>query len=166
MPIRVRWTAVLVGFLVAVVGILVIAPLLQRVGVQVAAGPVDMLTMVSLLCGGFIAGRLGRHFEGIQGTTVAVLYIFSFWLGRQALHEIHVANAAGLVALGKLDSWSNFGRDVFYCIAGALGGLWATPFNERERSRDTALLRTLVRTRHRPAPRLTDGSGDDDTPTG
>ncbi|MGI8687426.1 MAG: TIGR04086 family membrane protein [Thermomicrobiales bacterium] len=149
MPVRVRWTAVLVGFLVAAVGTLVITPLLERVGLQVNAGPVDMLTMVSLLCGGFVAGRLGRQFEGIQGATVAILYIFLIWLGKQGLDEIHVANAAGLGALGKLDSWSNFGKDVFYCVAGALGGLWATPFNERERSRDTAMLRTHM-TRHRP----------------
>lgn len=150
MPIRVRWTAVLVGFLVAAVGTLVLTPLLTRVGLQVSAGPVDMLTMVSLLCGGFVAGRLGRRFEGIQGATVAILYIFVIWLGKQGLDEIHIANAAGLGALGKLDSWSNFGKDVFYCVAGALGGLWATPFNERERARDTALLRSHTTGRHRP----------------
>lgn len=109
-----------------------------------------MLTMVSLLCGGFVAGRLGRRFEGIQGATVAILYIFLIWLGKQALDEIHVANAAGLGALGKLDSWINFGKDFFYCVAGALGGLWATPFNQRERTRDTDILRSQMTKRHRP----------------
>jgi hypothetical protein len=152
LPIRVRWTAVLVGFLVAAVGTLVLTPLLSRIGLQVQSGPVDMLTMVSLLCGGFVAGRLGRRFEGIQGATVAILYIFLIWLGKQGLDEIHVANTAGLSALGKLDSWSNFGKDVFYCVAGALGGLWATPFNERERTRDTELLRSHLTKRHHPHP--------------
>lgn len=152
MPIRVRWTAVLVGFLVAAVGTLVLTPFLSRIGLQVQSGPVDMLTMLSLLCGGFVAGRLGRRFEGIQGVTVAILYIFLIWLGKQGLDEIHVANAAGLAALGKLDSWSNFGKDVLYCVAGALGGLWATPFNERERVRDTAMLRSHMTRRHRPRP--------------
>jgi hypothetical protein len=152
LPIRVRWTAVLVGFLVAAVGTLVLTPLLSRLGLQVQSGPVDMLTMVSLLCGGFVAGRLGRRFEGIQGATVAILYIFLIWLGKQGLDEIHVANTVGLSALGKLDSWSNFGKDVFYCVAGALGGLWATPFNERERARDTEMLRSHMTKRHRPHP--------------
>jgi hypothetical protein len=147
-PVRVRWMAVLVGFLVAAVGTLVLTPVLANLGLQVQAGPVDMLTMVSLLCGGFVAGRLGRRFEGIQGVTVAILYIFLIWLGKQGLDEIHIANAAGLGALGKLDSWSNFGKDVFYCVAGALGGLWATPFNERERARDTEMLRSHMTRRH------------------
>ncbi|MHB8647041.1 MAG: TIGR04086 family membrane protein [Thermomicrobiales bacterium] len=151
MPVRVRWMAVLVGFLVAAVGTLVVTPLLERIGLQVNAGPVDMLTMLSLLCGGFVAGRLGRRFEGIQGATVAILYIFFIWLGKQGLNEIHVANASGLGALGKLDSWSNFGKDFFYFVAGALGGLWATPFNDHERARDTALLRSHM-TRRRPPP--------------
>ncbi len=163
MPVRVRWTAVLVGFLVAAVGTLVITPLLDRVGLQVNAGPVDMLTMVSLLCGGFVAGRLGRQFEGIQGATVAILYIFFIWLGKQGLDEIHVANAAGLGALGKLDSWSNFGKDVFYCVAGALGGLWATPFNERERTRDTEMLRSHLTRRHRPHPSSGETIATDDS---
>ena len=165
MPVRVRWTAVLVGFLVVAVGTLVITPLLERAGWQVNAGPVDMLTMVFLLCGGFVAGRLGREFEGIQGATVAILYIFFIWLAKQGLEEIHVANAAGLGALGKLDSWSNFGKDFFYFIAGALGGLWATPFNERERTRDTAMLRTHM-TRRRPQPSDMDTTDDDEPSVG
>ena len=152
----------MVGFLVAAVGTLVLTPLLTRVGIQVNAGPVDMLTMVSLLCGGFVAGRLGRRFEGIQGATVAILYIFLIWLGKQGLDEIHVANAAGLAALGKLDSWSNFGKDFFYCVAGALGGLWATPFNERERARDTVMLRSHMTRRRRPQSSDGDGTGTDD----
>lgn len=163
MPIRVRWMAVLVGFLVAAIGTLVMTPLLERVGIQVSAGPVDMLTMVSLLCGGFVAGRLGRRFEGIQGATVAILYIFLIWLGKQGLDEIHVANAAGLGALGKLDSWSNFGKDFFYCVAGALGGLWATPFNERERARDTEMLRSHMTRRHRPHSLSGDAIATDDS---
>ena len=151
-PVRVRWMAVLIGFCVAAIGTLVLTPLLERVGLQVNAGPVDMLTMVSLLCGGFVAGRLGRRFEGIQGATVAILYIFVIWLSKQVLDEIHVANAAGLAALGKLDSWSIFGKDFFYFIAGALGGLWATPFNERERARDTVALHSHTTRRSRPEP--------------
>ena len=162
LPIRVRWTAVLVGFLVAAVGTLVLTPFLSRIGLQVQSGPVDMLTMLSLLCGGFVAGRLGRRFEGIQGVTVAILYIFLIWLGKQGLDEIHIANAAGLAALGKLDSWSNFGKDVLYCVAGALGGLWATPFNERERVRDTAILRSHMTRRRRPQPSATETSQLDD----
>jgi len=161
---RIRWNAVLAGFFVTAVGALIIAPLLARWGLQVSAGPVDMLTMVSLLIGGFVAGRMGRRFEGIQGATVAVLYIFAIWLTKQVLDEIHIANASGLKALGKLDSWSNFGKDFFYFIAGVLGGLWATPFNERERSRETALLRTRVPSRRRPMPRAAEAAPSDEMP--
>lgn len=147
---RIRWNAVLAGFFVTAVGTLIVAPLLDRAGLQVDAGPVDMLTMIALLLGGFVAGRMGRRFEGIQGATVAVLYIFAIWLTKQVLDEIHIANASGLKALGKLDSWSNFGKDFFYFVAGVLGGLWATPFNERERARETALLRSGVPSRRAP----------------
>lgn len=164
LPVRIRWMAVLVGFCVAAIGTLVLTPLLERIGIQVNAGPVDMLTMVSLLCGGFVAGRLGRQFEGIQGATVAVLYIFFIWLGRQVLDEIHVANTVGLAALGKLDSWSNFGKDFFYFIAGALGGLWATPFNERERARDTVAFRSHMTRRPRPEPSASGAIATDDAP--
>ncbi len=156
--------AVLIGFCVAAIGTLVLTPLLERVGVQVDAGPVDMLTMMSLLCGGFVAGRLGRRFEGIQGATVAILYIFGIWLSKQVLDEIHVANAVGLAALGKLDSWSNFSKDFFYFIAGALGGLWATPFNERERARETIALRSHMTRRHRPEASASGVIATDDAP--
>ena len=161
---RVRWNAVLAGFFVTAVGTLIATPLLERVGWQLNAGPVDMLTMIFLLLGGFVAGRMGRRFEGIQGAVVAVLYIFAIWLTKQVLSEIHIANASGLGALGKLDSWSNFGKDFFYFIAGVLGGLWATPFNERERARETALLRTRVPSRRRPTPRPIEVAPPDDMP--
>jgi hypothetical protein len=161
---RVQWNAVLAGFCVTALGTLVATPLLEHIGWQVTAGPVDMLTMIFLLLGGFVAGRMGRRFEGIQGAVVAVLYIFAIWLTKQVLNEIHVANASGLNALGKVDTWSNFGKDFFYFIAGVLGGLWATPFNERERARETALLRTRIPSRRRPTPRPIEGAPFDDQP--
>jgi hypothetical protein len=161
---RVRWNAVLAGFFVTAVGTLIAAPLLERAGLDVTAGPVDMWTMIFLLLGGFVAGRMGRRFEGIQGAIVAVLYIFAIWLTKQVLDEIHIANASGLKALGKLDSWGNFGKDFFYFIAGVLGGLWATPFNERERARETALLRTRIPSRHRPTPHPIEAAPSEDQP--
>ena len=161
---RVRWNAVLAGFFVTAVGTLIATPLLEHVGLQLNAGPVDMLTMIFLLLGGFVAGRMGRRFEGIQGAVVAVLYIFAIWLAKQVLSEIHVANASGLKALGSVDSWSNFGKDFFYFIAGVLGGLWATPFNARETARETASLRTRVPSRRRPTPRPIEAVPPDDLP--
>lgn len=162
---RLRWIAVLAGFCVTVVGIVIVSPLLTRIGLQVDAGPVDMLTMVSILIGGFVAARLARRTEGMHGAAVAVCYIFFIWLGKQVLDEIHIANADGLKALGKLDSWSNFGKDFFYFTAGALGGLWATPFNERERTRESALLRSSATRRARPKS-VADGIANDDAPAG
>lgn len=159
---RIRWNAVLAGFFVTAVGTLIVAPLFIHLGLQVSAGPVDMLTMVALLLGGFVAGRMGRRFEGIQGAAVAVLYIFAIWLTKQVLDEIHVANVSGLKALGKLDSWSNFGKDFFYFVGGVLGGLWATPFNERERARETALLRARVPSRRRPGRVAVDDAASSD----
>lgn len=161
---RISWNAVLAGFFVTALGTLVVAPLADRAGLRLNAGPVDMITMVSLLLGGFVAGRMGRGFEGFQGGIVAVLYIFAIWLTKQVVDEIHIANAAGLNALGKLDSWSNFGKDFFYFIGGVLGGLWATPFNERERARETAMLRTRIPTRRRPQPLAVEEPQPDDVP--
>ncbi len=162
---RLRWGAILLGFCVTAIGILVVAPLLTRLGLQVSAGPVDMLTMLSILVGGFVAGRLARRTEGMHGAVVAVLYIFGIWLTKQVLDEVHVANALGLKALGSVDSWSNFGKDFFYFVAGALGGLWATPLNAREQERDNALLRSAT-TRRSPAAPVSDVIARDDAPAG
>jgi hypothetical protein len=149
---RMRWSAVLAGFLVTAVCALGIRPLLIHFGLQLRAGPVDMLTMLSILVGGFAAGRLAGNIEGIHGATVAVLYILVIYVGGEVLGEIRLAQIVGLQGLGKLEQWSNLGRDFFYFIAGALGGLWATPFNAREYRRNNDLLRTAV-TLSRPKPK-------------
>jgi hypothetical protein len=149
---RLRWSAVLAGFLVTAVGVLGIRPLLVHLGLQLKAGPVDMLTMVSILVGGFAAGRLAGNIEGIHGATVAVLYILIIYVGSLTLGEIRLARIVGVQGLGKLELWSNLGRDFFYFIAGALGGLWATPFNAREHKRTNDLLRTAP-TLSRPKPK-------------
>jgi hypothetical protein len=148
---RLRWSAVLAGFLVTAVCALGVRPLLAHLGLQLHAGPVDMLTMLSILLGAFAAGRLAGNIEGIHGATVAVLYILVIYVGGEVLGEIHLAQVVGLQGLGKLEQWSNLGRDFFYFIAGALGGLWATPFNAREHRRTNDLLRTAP-TLSRPKP--------------
>jgi len=148
--VQVRWRAVGAGFVVTAVCALVLTPLLERAGLNLNAGPVDALSMLSILAGGFVAGRLAGRFEGMHGAIVAVLYIAVIALGGTALAEIPVAQQHGLGALGKVDSWGNFGRDFFHFVAGALGGLWATPLNERDRQRDSALLRSAATARPRP----------------
>lgn len=163
---RIKWNAVLLGFCVTTVCAIALSPLLDHFGLNINAGPVDMLTMVSLLVGGFVAGRVGRNFEGIQGAVVAVLYILVIWLGKQVLDEIHIANLAGLGALGKVDSWSNFGKDFFYFVAGTLGGLWATPFNAREHQHANDLLRSVATTRKKPRVETGDAIATDDAPHG
>lgn len=147
--VQVRWRAVIAGFAVTAVCALVITPLLERAGLNLNAGPVDALSMLSILAGGFVAGRLAGRFEGMHGAIVAVFYIAVIALGGTALAEIPIARQYGLGALGKVDSWSNFGRDFFHFVAGALGGLWATPLNERDRQRDSALLRSAATARPR-----------------
>lgn len=148
--VNIRWRAVFAGFLATAICALVITPLLEHVGLNLKAGPVDALSMLSILTGGFVAGRFAGRFEGMHGAIVAVLYIAVIALGGTAIMEIGIANRYGLGALGKVDSWSNFGRDFFYFVAGALGGMWATPFNERDRQKESALLRSAVTTRVRP----------------
>lgn len=150
MKVRIRWRAVFAGFLVTALCALVVSPVLERIGLQLKAGPVDMLSMLSILVGGFVAGRLAGRFEGMHGAIVAVLFIFFIRLSKQVIDEIQVANALGLKALGKVDSWGNFGQDFFHFIAGALGGLWATPFNERDRHQVNSLLRSSATVRRRP----------------
>jgi hypothetical protein len=149
---RLRWSAVLAGFFVTAVCALGVRPLLMHLGLQLKAGPVDMLTMLSILAGAFAAGRLAGNIEGIHGATVAVLYILVIYVGGEVLGEIHLARIVGVQGLGKLETWSNLGRDFFYFIAGALGGLWATPFNAREHRRTNDLLRTAA-TLSRPRPK-------------
>jgi len=113
---RIRWSAVFFGFLATCLCTFLAVPLFEHIGWQVNAGPVDMLTMLSILIGGFVAGKAARRDEGIQGGLVAVCYILVIWLGKQVLDEIHIANLSGLSALGKVDSWSNFGKDFFYFV--------------------------------------------------
>lgn len=145
-----HWGAILAGFVVTAVCALLVAPLLERAGVNLHAGPVDALTMLSILVGGFVAGRLAGRVEGMHGAIVAVLYIACIVLGGTAIAEIGIARQFGLGALGKVDSWDNFGRDFFHFVAGSLGGLLATPFNERDRQRETTLLRSTATVRRRP----------------
>jgi len=153
---RIRWSAVFFGFLTTCLCSFLAVPLFEHIGWQVNAGPVDMLTMLSILTGGFVAGKTAKRDEGIQGGLVAVCYILVIWLGKQVLDEIHIANLSGLSALGKVDSWSNFGKDFFYFVAGALGAMWATPFNERERQRQNVVLRSTATTRRRPQVKMRD----------
>jgi len=148
--VKIRWRAVFAGFLATAICALAITPLLEHIGFNLKAGPVDALSMLSILIGGFVAGRVAGRFEGMHGAIVAVLYIAVIALGGTAIAEIGIATQYGLGALGKVDSWSNFGRDFFYFVAGALGGLWATPFNERDRQQGSALLRSAVTIRTRP----------------
>ena len=146
-----QWGAILAGFLITAVLALLAVPLLARAGVNLSAGPVDALSMFTILIGGFVAGRIAGRLEGMHGAIVAVLYIALIVLGGTAIAEIGVARQYGLGALGKVDSWDNFGRDFFHFVAGSLGGLLATPFNERDRTRENALLRSDATTRRRPA---------------
>jgi hypothetical protein len=153
---RLRWSAIGGGFLLTAVCALGVRPLLAHFGLQLQAGPVDMLTMLSILAGAFVAGRLAGNIEGIHGATIAVLYILVIYVGGEVLSEIHLARIVGLQGLGKLEQWSNLGRDFFYFIAGALGGLWATPFNAREHKRNNDLLRSAA-TLSRPNPKKAAG---------
>src|SRR5215472_17305422 len=97
---RMRWSAVIAGFLVTAVCALGIHPLLIHFGLQLRAGPVDMLTMLSILAGGFAAGRLAGNIEGIHGATVAVLYILVIYVGSLTLGEIRLARIVGMQGLG------------------------------------------------------------------
>ncbi len=162
---RIRWRAVFAGFAVTTLCALGLSPLLARFGLQVQAGPVDMLSMLSILAGGFVAGRVAGRFEGLNGGLVAVLYIFLIRLGGDVMREIGIARISGLAALGKVDSWGNFGQDFFHFVAGALGGLWATPFNERDRARESALLRSTATKRARTTSVITASDADEDTDT-
>lgn len=150
MQFRIRWNAVGIGFLVTAVGILVASPLLERIGLQVSAGPVDMLTMVSILIGGFVAGRLASEREPMQGAMVAVLYVFVILLSRQTFADIRAAKVAGAGLSGQSDSWGYYGKTAFYLIAGTLGGVCATALRARERRRTVALLRMTGTTRRKP----------------
>ncbi len=155
-PARVRtrvglqWGAIFAGFFVTATLALVVVPFLTRAGFNVNAGPVDALSMFAILAGGFVAGRIAGRLEGMHGAIVAVLYIALIVLGGTAIAEIGIARQYGLGALGKVDSWDNFGRDFFHFVAGSLGGLLATPFNERDRGRENALLRSDATVRRRP----------------
>lgn len=148
---RLRWNAILSGFLVTAVCALGATPLLARVGLQLRAGPVDMLTMLSIFAGGFVAARIAGNIEGIHGAVVAVLYILVIYVGGLVLREINLARVVGLQGLGALESWSNLGRDFFFFLAGALGGMWATPFNVRAHVPNNDLLRRATTT-SRPRP--------------
>lgn len=161
-----RWGAIFAGFAVTAGLALLVVPLLERAGLNLSAGPVDAGRMVAILAGGLVAGRLAGRLEGMHGAIVAVLYIAIIVLGGTTLAEIGVARQFGLGALGKVDSWDNYGRDFFHFVAGSLGGLLATPLNDRDRARENALLRSDATTRRRPAGAASGAiaSSDDSAP--
>lgn len=160
---RLRWNAILAGFAVTAICALGVTPLVARLGLQLRAGPVDMLTMLSILAGGFVAARIAGNIEGIHGAVVAMLYILVIYVGGLTLREVNLARAVGLQGLGALESWSNLGRDFFFFLAGALGGLWATPFNARAHVRNNDLLRRATTTT-RPKPHRAPPATADESP--
>jgi putative membrane protein (TIGR04086 family) len=162
MELRIRWNAVGIGFLATAVGILVASPLLARIGLQVSAGPVDMLTMVSILIGGCVAGRLSDEKELIQGAMVGVLYVFVILLSRQTFADIRAAKVAGAGLSGQLDSWGYYGKTVFYLIAGTLGGVCASALRARKRASARALLRTTGTVRRKSQAAATQPPVHDD----
>lgn len=164
MQLRIRWSAVGIGFFVTAAGILIASPFLARIGLQVSAGPVDMLTMVSILIGGFVAGRLAGEGEITQGAMVAVLYVFVILLSRQTFADIRAAKMAGAGLSGQLDSWGYYGKTVFYLIAGTLGGVCASALRARKRASALALLRTTGTVRRKSQAAATQPPVHDNEP--
>src|SRR5918912_3045744 len=117
----VRWPAVGVGFLVAVVISLLAGMLLGRPTVDENPGILAVPSFVALFAGGYAAGRIAGQAGLANGVAVAVIYIFVA-ASIKALQELVLAAQWGPFAVGPMNMGGLLLGDLIHLSAGTLGG--------------------------------------------
>jgi hypothetical protein len=117
----VRWPAVGLGFLVAVVASLLAGMLLGRFTVDENPGILAVPSFVALFAGGSVAGRMAGRAGLANGVAVAVIYIFVA-ASIKALQELALAQQWGPYAIGPMNMGGLLLGDLIHLCAGTLGG--------------------------------------------
>jgi ascorbate-specific PTS system EIIC-type component UlaA len=142
----VRWPAVGVGFLLAVVISLLAGVVLGRPTVDENPGILAVPSFVALFAGGYAAGRIAGRAGLANGVAVAVIYIFVA-ASIKALQELVLAAQWGPFAVGPMNMGGLLLGDLIHLSAGTLGGWLA---ESQLRGRDLTS----------PAPLPSDGRGE------
>ena len=117
----IRWAAVLVGFVAAVIPLLLVGMLLGRGPIDENPGLLALPSFLALFAGGYVAGRLARRAGPMHGIAVAAIYIF-LAASIKALQELVVAMQWGPAAVGPMNMGGLVLGDLIHLCAATLGG--------------------------------------------
>ena len=126
----IRWPAVGVGFLVALVVSLAAGVALGRPPVDENPGILAVPSFVALFAGGYVAARVARQAGLAHGVAVAVVYIFVA-ASIKALQELVLAYQWGPFAVGPMNMGGLLLGDLIHLSAGTLGGWLAETHLQR-----------------------------------
>ncbi len=129
-----RWYAVGLGFLVAVVISLLAGMALGRAPVDENPGLLALPSFVALFAAGYVAARVARQAGLFHGIAVAVLYIFVA-ASIKALQELVLAAQWGPFAVGPMNMGGLLLGDLIHLSAASLGG-WLGETHVRGRPAD------------------------------
>jgi hypothetical protein len=117
----IRWPAVGVGFLIAIMVSLAAGVALGRPPVDENPGILAVPSFVALFAGGYVAARIARQAGLAHGVAVAVVYIFVA-ASIKALQELVLAYQWGPFAVGPMNMGGLLLGDLIHLSAGTLGG--------------------------------------------
>lgn len=117
----IRWRSVLLGFAVAALLAIGLGLLGGWTGAALNPGFGPAMQFVSMLVGGFVAGRSAGRLGLMQGLAVAVIFIL-VGVSYTAWFEIDLVGRYGPQVLRPMDSTSMILTDLVHLIGGTMGG--------------------------------------------
>jgi hypothetical protein len=117
----IRWPAVGIGFLIAVLVSLAAGLALGRGPVDENPGILAVPSFLALFAGGYVAARVARQAGVAHGVAVAVIYIFAA-ASIKALQELVLAAQWGPFAVGPMNMGGLLLGDLIHLTAATLGG--------------------------------------------
>ena len=117
----IRWPAVGVGLLVAILLSFGSGLALGRAPIDENPGILAVPSFLALFAGGYAAARLARRAGLAHGVAVAVVYIFVA-ASIKALQELVLAYQWGPFAIGPMNMGGLLLGDLIHLSAGTLGG--------------------------------------------
>jgi hypothetical protein len=124
----IRWSAVLVGFVVAALLGVLLGTLARQVAGVENPGTLASLEFVALMAGGYVAGRLGGRVGVIHGVAVAAIFILVA-ASIKAWWEIDLATRFGPGVLGPMDMGGLILGDLVHLTGACVGGWLADRHN-------------------------------------
>jgi hypothetical protein len=133
----ISWTHCLLGLLAGEAALLVLSNVALGVtnavfgsaGLHNAdGGIVGVSTLIAVICGGYVAGRLAGRWELYQGIAVAIGFIvigavFQFLQEAAIVHSSLASGTHYLVDLGPMNLGGVFSGDLLALFGGSVGGL-------------------------------------------